>query len=141
MQCVRYAFYIYIQACFWTQVSKRINHIWPPPPFFFQRGKKLTKMFVSASEFEECCNFMLKHLAVLIMFVWTGWYSALFQSLCGKKKKIVLFGLHRFWKLIWQAILMLRYMLLPVDTASQYRRPIYAFKTRNINHHLFRPLT
>jgi len=34
--------------------------------------KIITKMFVSAADFEECYNLLLKDLAVLIMLVWTG---------------------------------------------------------------------
>jgi len=49
--------------------------------------KIITKMFVSAADFEECYNLLLKDLAVLIMLVWTGWYSAFFsESLWSRKK-------------------------------------------------------
>lgn len=55
---------------------------------FFSRMKKLTKIFVSAAEFEECYNFLLKDLAMLIMLVWTGWYSAFLSLSLWSRKKI-----------------------------------------------------
>jgi len=60
--------FMYIQSCCLATSFDRNKSNFD----FFSRGEELTKMFVSAAEFEECYNLLLKDLALLIMLVWTG---------------------------------------------------------------------
>lgn len=127
--------FVYIQpCCLTTSFDRKKSHL-----TFLQGGKNSRKCF------SGWIWRMLKFAVVRscrVDYARMDWmiFGVLFRVFVVKKTDVLL-GLHRSWRCIWQAIAMQRYLRLPVDTASQYRRLIYAFKTRNINRHLFRPLT